>query len=100
MKRYKVSLREFEPGERHVNQEGMIPPEARTAEALARFMLSCGVEARVADGGNALEFNARSRKSASRIVFGALCNLASESYRAEGRWWIANRDSGFTRESD
>jgi hypothetical protein len=93
MKRYTVPLVDLEPCDRHVNQEGMIPADARTAAAIAVFLRSCDVDAVGSDDGAAVAFPARSERAASRIAFGAVCHLASENYRAEAAWWIANRDS-------
>jgi hypothetical protein len=93
MKRYTVPLVDLEPCDRHVNQEGMIPLEAQTASSIAAFLRSCAVDAVPADDGAGVAFPARSESAASRIAFGAVCHLASESYRAEAAWWIANRDS-------
>jgi hypothetical protein len=93
MKRYTIPLVDLEPGDRHVNQEGMIPSAARTASSLVAFLRSCGVEAAPAEDGAAIAFSVHSERSVSRLAFGVVCHLASENYRAEAAWWIVNRDS-------
>jgi len=93
MKRYTVPLVDLKPCDRHVNQEGMIPSEVQTASSIAAFLRSCDVDAVPADNGAAVAFSTRSERAASRVAFAVVCHLASESYRAEAAWWIANRDS-------
>jgi hypothetical protein len=93
MKRYTVPLADFDPGERHVNREGMIPADARTAGRVVGFLRSNGVEASETDSSNTVTFAARNKRAASRTAFAVMCHLASESYRAEAVWWIANRDA-------